>query len=468
MENQNYNNSEMGGERSEKNSSRGQKNRFWKGVLVGALVTAFAGLLVVGMSLGIYLFGRTIIGSSHLPQAGGSGGPEITDGKEELDYEQVNAKISLMQQIIDQYFLYDEDMDQVEEFIYKGMLAGLNDPYSEYYTAQEYQEMQESTEGVYSGIGAMLSQNRTTGLCTVIRVFEGSPAYESGMKPGDILYKVEDQMVANESLSVLVNNYIKGEEGTDVDITVYRQDSDEYVDMTVTRRSIEVPTVEYQMLDNHIGYLLITQFDVITVDQFKAAVDDLTAQGMQGLVLDLRNNPGGVLDSAVAIADYLLPDDMTRYAQGGGSTMIVYTADKNGKGDHYTASDGHELDIPMAVLINGDSASASEVLTGALMDYNWAKVVGTTSYGKGIVQSLMSLGDGSALKITVAHYYTPSGFDLHGKGIEPDVSVELDADLKTQALVKPEEDNQVQAAVAEVMKGLNMENAQEGAGVPAA
>lgn len=468
MENQNYNNSEASGERPEKNGSNNQKNRFWKGVLVGALVTAFAGLLVVGMSLGIYLFGKTIIGGSYLPQASGSGGPEITDGKDELDYEQINTKISLMQQIIDQYFLYDEDMANVEEFIYKGMLAGLNDPYSEYYTAQEYQEMQESTEGVYSGIGAMLSQNRTTGLCTIIRVFEGSPAYESGMRPGDILYKVEDQIVANESLSVLVNNYIKGEEGTDVDITVYRQDSDEYVEVTVTRRSIEVPTVEYQMLDNQIGYILITQFDIITVDQFKAAVDDLEAQGMQGLVLDLRNNPGGVLDSAVAIADYLLPDDMTRYAQGSGSTMIVYTADKNEKGDHYTASDGHELDIPMAVLVNGDSASASEVLTGALMDYNWAKVVGTTSYGKGIVQSLMSLGDGSALKITVAHYYTPSGFDLHGKGIEPDVSVELDDELRTQAVVKPEEDNQVQAAVNEVMKGLNMELPQEGAGEPAA
>ena len=275
------------------------------------------------------------------------------------------------------------------------------------------------------------------------------------MRPGDILYKVEDKVVANESLTVLVNNYIKGPEGTKVNITVYRQDKDEYVDMTLARRSIEVPTVEHQMLADQIGYILITQFDLVTTQQFKDAVDDLEAQGMKGLVLDLRSNPGGVLDSSVEIADYLLPDDLERYDKG--KTLIVYTADKNGKGQHYTASDGHELKIPIAVLVNGESASASEVLTGALKDYDWVTVVGTTSYGKGIVQNLIPLGDGSAIKITVAHYYTPSGFDLHGKGIEPDVKVELDEELKTQAVVKPEDDNQVQKGVEVVKEQIGQE-----------
>ena len=168
---------------------------------------------------------------------------------------------------------------------------------------------------------------------------------------------------------------------------------------------------------------------------------------MKGLIIDLRSNPGGILDGAVKMADYLLPDDISRYDKGDGKTLIVYTADKNEKGDVFTASDKHEVDLPLVILVNGDSASASEVFTGAMKDYNRATVVGTTSYGKGIVQNLIPLGDGSAIKITTAHYYTPSGFDLHGKGIEPDVEVELDEKLKTQAVVKPEEDNQIQKAV---------------------
>lgn len=428
------------------------KKNFWNGVLAGALVTAFAGLLIVGMSLGIYLFGHSVINQDST----GDDQPSAVQNEQgtDLDYTKINAKMSLIQEIINQYFLYDEDFEQVEDYIYMGMMAGLNDPYSAYYTEEDFQELQTDTEGVYSGIGALLSQNRITGLCTVVRVFENAPAYESGMLPGDILYKVDGHQVQGEDLSILVNNYIKGEEGTDVTITVFRQEENEYVDLTVTRRNVEVPTVEYEMLDGQIGYILITQFDLVTAEQFQEAADDLMSQGMKGLVLDLRSNPGGVLDTAVEIADYILPDDLTQYAQGENSTMIVYTEDKNGEGEHYTASDGHELDIPMAILINEESASAAEVLTGALKDYEWAVPVGTTSYGKGIVQSLIPLGDGSAIKITMAHYYTPSGYDLHGKGIDPDVEVELDEELRTQALVKPQEDNQVQTAVAEVLKKI--------------
>ncbi len=441
------------GPAGDRNGDRGgeqnPKNRFWTGVLAGALVTAFAGLLIVGMSLGIYLFGRSVM------RQGGSveAQPGITRAEDEgdLDYKSINAKMSLIQQIIHQQFLYEENLDQVEDYLYIGMMAGLDDPYSAYYTKEDFEELQSDTEGVYSGIGALLSQNRMTGLCTVARVFENSPAYESGMLPGDILYEVDGHPVQGEDLSILVNNYIKGKEGTKVTVTVFRQEENEYVDLEMTRRSIEVPTVEYEMLDNQVGYILITQFDLITTEQFKEAVDDLSAQGMKGLVLDLRSNPGGVLDSAVEIADYILPDDLTQYDQGEGKTMIVYTEDKNGQGDHYTASDGHEAEVPIAVLLNGDSASASEVLAGALMDYDRAVAVGTTSYGKGIVQNLIPLGDGSAIKLTVAHYYTPSGFDLHGKGIEPDVEVELDEELQTQAVVDPREDNQVQAAVQEIL-----------------
>ena len=431
----------------------GKGGHFWAGVLTGALIMALAVLLVVGVSAGIYITGRKVI---HTEQSsgGGNGAPGITEGEKATkpDLKKVSSKMQMIQSIIDQVFLYDEDATEVEDYIYRGMMAGLNDPYSVYYNANDYKALQDSTNGSYSGIGAMISQNKTTGLCTIVKVFEGSPALEAGMKPGDIVYKVGDTLVAGESLDVLVSNYIKGKEGTQLQITVYRADSDTYVDMTLTRRKIEVPTVESRMLADNVGYVAVSEFDAITVEQFEKSIDELEKQGMKQLVIDLRSNPGGILDSAVAMVDYILPDDMKNFEKGNGKTLIVYTADKNGDGDTYTASDSHEVDMPIAILVNENSASASEVFTGALKDYKKAVVVGTTSYGKGIVQNLIPLGDGSAIKITTAHYYTPSGFDLHGKGIAPDVEVELDENLKSQAVVTPEEDNQVQAAVKALEK----------------
>ncbi|MCC8025161.1 MAG: S41 family peptidase [Clostridium sp.] len=460
MENRDFNqqenmNQEMnpGGQHVDRQGSG--KNRFWSGVLAGALVTAFVGLIVVGMSAGIYLFGMRVMRSQPRFQPE-DGAVSITDGREQsqggLDYDKVTAKMTLIENIVGQTFLYDEDAEAVEDYIYRGMMAGLSDPYSVYYSATDYKSMMDTTQGEYSGIGAMISQNRTTGLCTIVKVFEGSPALEAGMQPGDVIYKVEDTLVAGESLEVLVNNFIKGKEGTPVNITVYRSDKDEYAELTMNRRKIEVPTVEHRMLEDSIGYIAVSEFDAITVKQFQEAVDELSNGGMKGLIIDLRNNPGGLLDGAVKMVDYLLPDNITRYDKGDGKTLIVYTADKNEKGDVFTASDKHQVDLPMVILINGDSASASEVFTGAMKDYNRATVVGTTSYGKGIVQNLIPLGDGSAIKLTTAHYYTPSGFDLHGKGIEPDVEVDLSEELKTQAVVKPEEDNQIRKAV-EVMNG---------------
>lgn len=434
---------------SERGKAVGSQNRFWMGVLTGALVMAFVGLIIVGMSAGIYLFGRRVI--SRQPQPGA---PSITEEPaKRVDFEQVTSKMEMIQQIIDQVFLYDEDAQNVEDFIYRGMMAGLDDPYSVYYSEEDYKLMQESTSGTYSGIGAMISQNRTTGLCTVVKVFDGSPALEAGMRPGDVVYKVEDTLVAGESLDVIVSNYVKGEEGTPVQITVYRADEDAYVDLTLTRKKIEVPTVESRMLDETTGYVAVSEFDLITVDQFKTAIDDLTAEGMKQLVIDLRNNPGGILDSAVAMVDYLIPDDMMDFKKGEGKSLIVYTADQNGEGETYTASDGHAVDLPIAILVNGDSASASEVFTGAMKDYGRAVVVGTTSYGKGIVQNLIPLGDGSAIKLTTAHYYTPSGFDLHEKGIVPDVEVPLDEALRTQAVIRPEDDNQLKKAVEVLNNG---------------
>ena len=425
------------------------KNKFWKGALVGALLTAFAGLIIVGMSLGIFLIGRTAIDGPQ--QAAESNQAENQDGS--LDLNRITKKITTLQQIIDKYYLFDEDTTKVEDWIYKGMMYGLNDPYTTYYTAEEYQKLTEDTEGEYHGIGVMISQNRTTGIITVIKVFKDTPAAEAGMRPGDVLYKVGDMEVTGMDMDILVKDYIKGIDGSEVALTVFRQDEGEYVDLKMERRNVTVQTVEYQMLEDRVGYVAVSQFDVVTADQFKAAVDDLEKQGMKKLLVDLRNNPGGVLDAVVDMLDYILPDDLIIEGDkdlvrtNTEATLLVYMADKNGKGGQEYASDGHSLDIPMAVLVNGESASASEVFTGAMKDYGRATVVGTKTFGKGIVQNLIPLDNGTAIKMTTAHYYTPSGFDLHGKGIEPDVEVELNEALKNQITVDVKEDNQIQAAL---------------------
>ncbi len=437
------------------------KNRFWKGVLVGALVTAFAGLVIVGIAAGISIIGHTVMdGQSMAGIIESSGNPE----EEALNLQRIGNKLDLLEQVVDDYFLFEEDVDteQMEAGIYKGMLAGLEDPYTTYYTAEEYRAMTEETEGVYCGIGVQVSQNLETGIITILRVFPGSPAEEAGLKKGDILYKVGALDVYDQELDTLVSQYIRGEEGTFVDLTVLRDG--EEISATVERRMVESVTVEAQLLPDKTGYVMVTQFDLVTADQFISAVDSLEKQGMERLVIDLRDNPGGVVDACVKMAAYLLPEDQYE-------GTILSTADKNGKGDRYYCQggkllfegsgsnpeypmdDGHELDMPIAVLINGMSASASEVFAGALRDYGMATLVGTTSFGKGIVQVLLPLDDGSAVKVTIAHYYTPAGHDIHKKGLEPDVEIELelDEDLIGQYDVPLDRDNQVQKAI-EVLK----------------
>lgn len=430
------------------------KNKFWKGVLVGVLVTAFAGLIVVGGAAGIFLIGRSVMDNRTIVQS--QAGERSEEGGLSINWSQVEVKAQRLRSIIDQYFLFEKDSEKVEEYIYKGLMAGLDDPYSVYYTKEEFNDLMEDTTGEYCGIGAQVSKSIATGVISIAKVFKGTPAEEAGLRAGDIFYAVGDMEITSDmDLDILVKQHVKGEEGTKVHLKMFRPSIEDYIEFDVTRRKIEVPTVEYEMKEDGIGYLQVSQFDDVTTEQFKKAIEQMESQGMNGLLIDLRGNPGGVLDVAVDMIDYMLPDYLTEYSKGKANTLIVSTADKDEEGESYYCDDGHSFDLPVVILMDGNSASASEVFSGALRDYGRAKLVGTTSFGKGIVQTLIPLGDGSAVKLTTAHYYSPSGFDLHGIGLEPDVEIafEYPEDLENGEELKDEDDNQLQKGM-EVLREM--------------
>ena len=344
-------------------------------------------------------------------------------------YDYIESKLTLIDQVIDKHYLYEDEIDEekLEEMIYLGYVAGLEESYTTYYTAEEFAEVMESSSGIYSGIGAYVSQNMNTGIITIVNPFEGAPAADAGVKKDDILFAVEGEEVTGMDLNMVVAK-LKGEEGTRVNVTMYRPSEDEYIDFEIVRAVVNVPTVTHKMLDNHIGYIQLTEFDEVTVDQFNFAVEELTAMGMESLIFDLRDNGGGLMSSVCSILETVLPKG-----------LLVYTEDKNGEREEEWAKNPDCIEVPMGVLVNGNTASASEIFAGALKDYDKAEIIGTTTFGKGIVQTIIPLKDGSAMKLTTSEYFTPDGIGIHGKGIEPDVIVEYDSEN--------EEDNQLQAAV---------------------
>lgn len=374
--------------------------------------------LAAGMLLAALAFGITGCTAAYAI-------PRLFGGAKSKEEEQVNAKIQELNQYIDQYYLFDYEEEDLENGIYKGLMAGLGDVYTGYYTPEEYASFMETSNGSYSGIGAMLSQDYNTGIITVVRAFEGSPAAEAGMQTNDILYMVKGEEVTGKDLSLVVTD-LKGEEGTEVELSILR--GSDVIDLTITRRSIEVPTVESRMIEGEIGYIAITEFDDVTDEQFLAAFDALEAQGMKKLIIDLRDNGGGLVDVTCAILDRLLPEG-----------LIVYTEDKYGNRQEEKSDAENYFAGEMAVLVNGNSASASEIFAGAIKDYGVGTLIGTQTFGKGIVQSLFPLSDGSAVKITVSRYYTPEGNNIHEVGIEPDIVLEPGED--------PQEDLQLLKAI---------------------
>lgn len=352
---------------------------------------------------------------------------------------QIMKKVGLLEQYIDAYYLEDVEEGQYADGIYKGLLDGLGDKYAQYYTQEEYAELMEATSGKYCGIGAQVMQEQDSGIISIVLPFEGSPAAEAGLLPGDIIYMVAGEEVTGEDLTAVVAK-MKGEEGTTVELQIFR--NNEYINVTVERREIEVPTVSYEMMDNNIGYIAVSSFDEVTAKQFRAALDALESQGEKGLVIDLRNNGGGRLDVCADMLDRMLPEG-----------TIVSTRNKAGTEETYTSTDEEAFDKPLVVLINGNSASASEVFVGAIRDYGLGKLVGTKSFGKGIVQSIFDLKDGTAIKFTTSEYFSPKGNNIHGSGFEPDVEVELDKKLQTKISIPKEQDNQLQKAI-EVLEGM--------------
>jgi peptidase, S41 family len=360
-----------------------------------------------------------------------------------IDWNKVTDKEEEIYNTIDEYYLNGIDNDKMKDGIYKGMVDSLGDPYTVYYNSEEYKQFTSSSSGTYSGIGVAVSQNVTTGAITIVKTFKKGSGEKEGMKPGDVIYKVEGKKIEGLELSKVVS-MIKGEEGTFVKVTVLRDGKE--IEFNLERKKLEVDTVNYRMEDRSgkkIGYISVSEFDEVTASQFKSAISELSKEGMEGLVIDLRDNPGGLLDVTCEMLDRMIKKG-----------LLVYTVDKYGKRVDEDATDSDSFDKPVAILVNGNSASASEVFSGAMKDYKAATLVGTKTFGKGIVQSIVPFGDGTAMKVTVSKYYTPNGVNIHGTGIEPDVVVELSKDATKNGKYDRKYDNQLDKALDVVVDKL--------------
>ncbi len=378
------------------------KRKFINGLLTGL----FLAVIIAGATYG----GRkavTVWKQYHSQEESGAGAEVVS--------ARTMQKLQLIEDIIEENYALDMvDSKAMENGIYQGLVDSLQDPYSAYYSAEEMQEQQEKMEGVYYGIGAYVKYDEEMGFARLGEIFANSPALESGLLEGDLIVKVDGQYTKGMGLDEVVS-LIKGEEGTRVLLTIMREGETEAREIEVERRDVPKQTVSFEMMDNKIAYIRISEFDKVTVDQFTDAMAMAKGSGMLGLILDLRDNPGGNLAAVIDVARQILPKG-----------LVVYTKDKAGKRQDYNCDGDHELTVPMVVLVNGGSASASEVLAGAVKDYGKGKLLGTTTFGKGIVQKYLAISDGSAVKLTTSKYYTPKGNNIHGIGIEPDETLEMD------------------------------------------
>ena len=343
-------------------------------------------------------------------------------------------KIEYLEKMIDQEYLGEVDNDEMAEGVYAGLVYGLGDVYSRYYTADEYAQETASTDGAYAGIGVSIQKNKNGGV-QIAECYEGGPGADAGLQTGDVITAINDTDVTDMELSDVVSLIRENKDKTIV-LTVFRENEEKSREISVDVTDVELPSVFGEMLDKKTGYIQITQFTGVTPQQYKDMFTELKDKGMERLVIDLRDNPGGLLTSVCDILREILPEG-----------LIVYTEDKYGNREEETCDGKHQLDMPLAVLVNENSASASEIFAGAVQDHGVGTIVGTTTYGKGVVQELRQLSDGSAVKLTVSNYYTPNGNSINKVGIKPDVEVKLASELLNKDEITHEEDNQFQKAL---------------------
>lgn len=401
---------------------------FASGMIIGA-VSAFMAVILLILSVAAVCIAKGYI---HI----GVNGDVYIQSDAVTDSDgigsEVEGKLNAIDSVLESFYFGDVDDETAKDNIYKAYLSSYGDKYTMYYTADEYKALKESTNGKFYGIGAVCQLSGEGGVL-LVDVYDNGAGYQAGLRSGDRVVNVDGRDITGMELSSAVA-LIKGDKGTSVTLEVIR--GTERLTFSAVRDAVEAKTVSYTLLDNNIGYLSISQFEEVTTKQFKAAVEDLQSQGMKGLVIDIRNNPGGLLDTVVGMLKYMLPDG-----------LIVYTEDKQGNRKEYKGQDNDEFNLPLAVIVNGNSASASEIFAGAIQDYGKGTIIGTQTYGKGIVQTVKPLTDGSAIKLTIAKYFTPKGQDIHGKGVTPDMVVEYDTDADV--------DTQLDAAIKNVEAQIN-------------
>lgn len=401
---------------------------FASGMIIGA-VSAFMAVILLILSVAAVCIAKGYI---HI----GVNGDVYIQSDAVTDSDgigsEVEGKLNAIDSVLESFYFGDVDDETAKDNIYKAYLSSYGDKYTMYYTADEYKALKESTNGKFYGIGAVCQLSGEGGVL-LVDVYDNGAGYQAGLRSGDRVVNVDGRDITGMELSSAVA-LIKGDKGTSVTLEVIR--GTERLTFSAVRDAVEAKTVSYTLLDNNIGYLSISQFEEVTTNQFKAAVEDLQSQGMKGLVIDIRNNPGGLLDTVVGMLKYMLPDG-----------LIVYTEDKQGNRKEYKGQDNDEFNLPLAVIVNGNSASASEIFAGAIQDYGKGTIIGTQTYGKGIVQTVKPLTDGSAIKFTIAKYFTPKGQDIHGKGVTPDMVVEYDTDADV--------DTQLDAAIKNVEAQIN-------------
>lgn len=391
-----------------------ERKGFIKGIISGILITAVIVFIYTGVNI-------TLI-------------PARIEGFKKQEWYSFMQKANELVAILDTNYYEEVDKEKMFDGMYYGLVASIGDPYTTYMDTERFQSFISDTEGSYAGIGVYVSMDPEDGLLTIMQVFPGSPAEDVELQPGDKIVGVNGEDVMGLDDSEIIKK-IKGPENTTVNLTIVRQSEGKSFDKELERRKIEVPTVEHEMLDGGIGYIKVLGFDAVTDQQFLDALIDLEKQGLKGLVVDLRNNGGGILDVALNITDLFVPEG-----------IITYTIDGQGDKEVHSTRDDVYFNKPLTVLVNGNSASASEIFTGAIKDYEVGTVIGTTTFGKGLVQKPYVLNDGSAVKVTISRYYTPDGHYINKTGIEPDMEVELPENYRFKAKIPEEFDTQLNAA----------------------